>query len=263
MKKKVIIGLTILMALVLMAPAAFAKSFTIGVVIPYEIGWFAAFHQGFEKVANAQGAKIVWAYHNYKADEETKAVENLIAQGVDVINLTATGEAGAEYACKLANEAKIPIQITESGSGKGQPFANIDFNWADVYVVVANNLRKDLKGDLNVIWLQGFLGTPPVEMGIKGFKDQVTKLKGVKLAAPVQDGKYATEPSIGITKTLVESGTKFNVAIGACQEITAGIVQGLNEENVPRKDVTIVTVNGGPMDIDGMQKGQIDYCLSL
>ena len=67
MKKKVIIGLTILMALVLMAPAAFAKSFTIGVIIPYEIGWFTAFHQGFEKVANAQGAKIVWAYHNYKA----------------------------------------------------------------------------------------------------------------------------------------------------------------------------------------------------
>ena len=56
---------------------------------------------------------------------------------------------------------------------------------------------------------------------------------------------------------------KFNVAIGACQEITAGIVQALNEENVAHNGVTIVTVNGGPMDIDGMQKGQIDYCLSL
>ena len=52
------------------------------------------------------------------------------------------------------------------------------------------------------------------------------------------------------------------MAIGACQEITEGIIQGLKEEGVSLKDVTIVSVNGGPMDIANIKKGNIDYILS-
>ena len=65
MKKKVIVGLLVLMTLCLLVPSAFAKGHTIGVVIPYEIGWFAGFHNGFQIVANNQGDKLVFAYHNY------------------------------------------------------------------------------------------------------------------------------------------------------------------------------------------------------
>jgi ABC-type sugar transport system substrate-binding protein len=264
MKKKISLGLVVLVLLAVMAAPAFAKGLTIGVVIPYEGGWFTAFHAGFQLVADQNGDKIVWAYHNYKAEDEGKAVENLIARGVDVINVTAVSPESAEYSCRLANEAGIPIQITESGiaAGKGKPFADVDFNWFDVYKTVANGLRKDVKGDMSVVWLQGFLGTPPVILGIKGFKDQIATLKGIKLATDVQDGQYATKPSLDISKTLVESGLKFNVAIGACQEITDGIIQALKEENVPRNAVTVVTVNGGPMDINNFLNGNLDFALS-
>ncbi len=264
MKKRILVGLIALMALALFAPAVFAKGWTVGVVIPYEIGWFTGFHNGFQIIANAQGDKLVFAYHNYQADKETEAVQNLIAQGVDAINVTAVTPQSAEYSCRLANEAGIPIQITESGiaDGKGKPFADIDFDWVDVYRVVAEGLRRDVKGDLSVVWLQGFAGTPPVMQGDKGFKDTIAKLKGIKLATAPQDGQYATAPSLNIMKTLIESGLKFNVAIGGCQEITDGIIQALKEENVPRSAVTVVSVNGGPMDINNFLNGNLDYCLS-
>ncbi len=241
------------------------KQITIGVVIPYEIGWFTAYHQGYEVVASQKGVKIVWQYHNYKADEETKAIQNLITLGVDAINLTAVTPSSAEYSCRLANEAGIPIQITESGiaEGKGKPVADIDFNWFDVYKTVARELRKAVPGELSVVWIQGFAGTPPVMQGIQGFKEEIAKLDGIKLATDVQYGDYATAPSLNIIKTIVQSGIKFNVAIGACQEITEGIIQGLREENVDLDDVIIVTVNGGPMDVENLKKGYIDYCLSL
>ena len=99
-------------------------------------------------------------------------------------------------------------------------------------------------------------------MGIDGFQSALKELKGIKLATDIQEGKYATAPSLTITKGLVQSGVKFNVAIGACQEITEGIIQGLKEEGVSMKDVTIVSVNGGPMDIANIKKGNIDYILS-
>jgi len=265
MKKRNLLMLAVFLALAVLAGPVFAKGLTIGVVMPYEGGWFTFFHQGYELVASSQGDKIVWAYHNYKAENEAKAVENLLARGVDAINVTAVSPESAEYSCRLANEAKVPIQITESGiaEGKGKPFADVDFNWFDVYRTVVRGLRKDVKGDLSVVRLQGFLGTPPVIQGIQGFKDEITKVKGIKLATDVQDGQYATAPSLNIMKTLVQSGLKFNVAIGACQEITDGIIQALREENVPRKSVTVVSVNGGPIDIKNFNEGNLDYCLSL
>lgn len=266
--KKVLLLLTIIAVLTVFASPVFAsdrgkEELTIGVVIPYEIGWFTAFHEGFELVATLEGAKVNWQYNNYKAEDETKAVQNLITLGVDGMNITSVTPSSAEYSCRLANEADIPIQITESGiaEGKGKPFADVDFNWFEIYHTVAQSLRKDVPGDLSVIWLQGFLGTPPVMQGIKGFKEEIAKLDGIKLATEPQDGQYATAPSLDITKALVQSGLEFNVAIGACQEITEGIIQGLKEEN--RTDVTIVTVNGGPMDIENFKDGDLDYALSL
>ncbi len=270
--KKGLLLLAVVLALSLIASPLFAsgqgekakKAYTIGVVIPYEIGWFTAFHKGFALVAEGQGHKIVWAYHNYKAEDETKAVENLIAQGVDAINVTAVTPQSAEYSCRLSNQAKIPIQITESGiaEGSGKPFADVDFNWFDVYRTVAEGLRKDVQGDLSVLWIQGFAGTPPVMQGDQGFKDAIAKLPGIKLATAPQDGQYATAPSLNITKTMIQSGLQFNVAIGGCQEITDGIIQALAEEKVPRSAVTVVTVNGGPMDLENFKKGTLDFALS-
>lgn len=240
------------------------KQLTVGYVIPYEIGWFSAFVQGFELVAEKEGIKTVRLHHNYKADEETKAVENLITMGVDGINITAATPESAEYSCRLANEAGIPIQVTESGvaEGKGKPFADIDFNWNEIYRYIARNLRSDIEGPISIINIQGFAGTPPVMQGIAGFKDEISKLNDMKLSTDVQYGDYATDKSLSVMKTLIQSGLEFNVAVGSCQEITEGIIQALREENVPRNQVYVVSVNGGPMDVENLKKGNIDFCLS-
>ena len=183
-------------------------------------------------VAEAEGVETVRLHHNYAAAEETAAIENIITIGVDGINVTSASPESAEYSCRLANEAGIPIQVTESGvaAGQGKPFADIDFNWNEIYRLIAQNIRRDVDGDLEIINLQGFLGTPPVMLGIEGLTDELSKLDNIALATDVQDGQYATAPSIDITKALVQSGLEFNVAIGSCQEITEGIIQGLADD---------------------------------
>jgi len=244
--------------------AAEAKQLTIGVVIPYEIGWFAAFKQGFEVIAKEENVKLVWQYHNYKAEDETKAVQNLITMGVDAINVTAATSDSAQYSCSLANDAKIPIQITESGiaAGRGKPVANIDFNWEQISRDLVDNLRKDVTGPLSLVFIAGFAGTPPVNEMSTGLKDQITKVKDIKLATDIQYGDYATDKSLSVTKSLVQSGLEFNVAIGECQEIAEGIIQGLKEQNVDRSKVTVVSVNGGPMDVENFKNGNLDYAVS-
>lgn len=270
MRKKPLVTAVVLITLV---PLAFPlvgaekanKQMTIGVVIPHETGWFAAFKKGFEVVANAENVKILWQYSNHKFDDETKAVQNLITLGVDGINLTAATPASAEYSCRLANEARIPVQVAESGiaEGEGKPVAEVDISWVEVYRTVARSLRKDVPGDLSVVWIQGTAGTPSVERAVGSFKNEITKLKGIKLAADVRYGDCVAAKSLDVMKNIVESGVQFNVVIGACQEATDGIIRALKEENLDLSGVSIVTVGGGSTDIENFKKGDLDYCISL
>lgn len=265
MKKRFVLIAVIVALVAMMASPAFAagKKLTIGVCIPYEIGWFTAFHKGFDVVAKAEGVDVKWVYNNYKADQEVQAVQNLISLGVDGINLTAVTPESAQYSCQLANDAKIPIQITESGTGqgRGKAIGVIDFDWAGIYRYVADNLRKDLKGDVSVLWLQGFAGSPPVLQGIDGFKSELAKLQGIKLATDVQYGDYAVQKSLDTVNAIIQSGVKFNVAIGGSQEMADGISTALKNANMHDK-VKVVSVNGGPMDVDNFAKGNLDFALS-
>ena len=268
--KKVLFVLMIAAVLFAFATPAFAAGgreddqLTLGVCIPYTIGWFGAFQEGFQKIADREGVKVVWAYNEYQPEKETEAIQNLITQGVDAINVTSVTPATAEYSARLANEADIPIQITESGiaEGSGKPFADIDFNWFDVYRTVAEGLRNDLDGELKVLWMQGFAGTAPVMQGDQGFRDAIAELDGIELATEPQDGNYATAPTLDIVKALIQGGLEFNVAIGGSQEMTAGIIQALKEENIPLEDVAVVTVNGGPTDVEAFKAGELDFALS-
>jgi len=267
--RKLFVLLLSLAVLVAVATPVFAgrnpdQELTVGVVIPYEIGWFTAFHEGFQKIADREGVKVVWAYNEYQPEKETEAIQNLITQGVDAINVTSVTPATAEYSARLANEADIPIQITESGiaAGSGKPFADIDFNWFDVYRTVAEGLRNDLTGQLKVLWMQGFAGTAPVMQGDQGFRDAIAGMRGISLATEPQDGNYATDVTLDIVKALIQGGLDFNVAIGGSQEMAAGIVQALKEENIPLDDVTVVSVNGGPTDVEAFKAGELDFALS-
>lgn len=240
------------------------EDYDVGVIIPYEVGWFSAFKEGFEVTAEAENVDLNWQYHNYKSNEENKAIQNLITLGVDAINLTAATPSSAQYSSQLANEADIPIQITESGlaEGSGTPFADIDFDWYEIYQFLAESLREDEEGELNILYVAGIAGSPPVMEGIEGLKDKLDEIENAQLATDVQYGDYATEKTLEVVKNIIQSGVEFNVAIGASQEVAEGIIQALDEEDIPLSDVTIVSVNGGPLDIENFKDEELDYAIS-
>ncbi len=266
MKRKMAWLFAAILILTFAAAPAFGaeKQLTIGYVVPYEIGWFAYFIQGFELVAEKHGVKTVRLFNNYEPEREIKAVQDLITTGVDAINITSPSPDSAQYACQLANEAKIPIQVTDSHAapGSGKPFADVDFEWTKIYISIINSLRKEVSGPIKLVSIQGFAGSGPVELGIQGMKEGIGALADIELAS-LQYADYRIDKSMNITQDMVQSGLDFNTIIGSCQEITEGAIQALMSENKDLNDVHIVTVNGGPMDVENFQKGYIDYGLSL
>lgn len=266
MKRTMVLFFVVIFMFTVAAVPTFAeeKQLTVGYVVPYEIGWFAYFIQGFELVAEKYNVKTIRLFNNYEPEREIKAVQDLITTGVDAINITSPSPDSAQYACELANEAKIPIQVTDSHAapGPGKPFADVDFEWSKIYISIIDSLRQDVSGPIKLVSIQGFAGSGPVELGIQGMKEGIAKYGDIELAS-LQYGDYRIDKSMNIMQDLVQSGLDLNTVIGSCQEITEGVIQALMSENVALSDVNIVTVNGGPMDVENFQKGHIDYALSI
>ena len=69
----------------------------IGYVIPYEIGWYTYFVQGFELVCEDHGIKTTRLHNQYNPQEELTAVQDLITRNVDVICVTSPTPESAQH----------------------------------------------------------------------------------------------------------------------------------------------------------------------
>jgi len=235
----------------------------IGYVIPYEIGWYTYFVQGFELVAEDHGIKTTRLHNQYNPQEELTAVQDLITRDVDVICVTSPTPESAQHVATLANEAEIPIQVTETSiaDGPGKAFARLDFDWFTINESMIDALRKDEKGELKIVYIAGMAGSAPVQEMLKGIYAAVDKYDDVELVS-MQYGDYKIDKSMNIMQDWLQAGLDFNVAIGACQEITEGIIQAINQSGVDPDSIVVVSSNGGPMDTQNIAEGEIDYCMS-
>ena len=214
-------------------------------------------------MAKAEGVKVKWVYNNYKADHETKAIQNLISLGVDGINLTAVTPESARVLLptRQRREDPHPDHRERHCRGPGQAIGIIDFDWAGIYRYVADNLRKDSRGDLSMIWIQGMAGSRP---SCRGSRDSRARCPSCRTSSLPPTCSTATTPWTSRStpcNAIIQSGLKFNVAIGGSQEMADGISTALKNANM-RDKVKVVSVNGGPMDVDNFAKGNLDYALS-
>ncbi|MFW6138804.1 MAG: sugar ABC transporter substrate-binding protein [Spirochaetota bacterium] len=235
----------------------------IGYVVPYEIGWYKYYIQGFELVCEKNGVETVRLHNQYKPKMELDAVQDLITRGVDAINVTSPTPESAQHVCQLANEAGIPIQVTETtvAEGPGEAFARIDFDWYEINKVLIDKLREDVQGEIKIAYIAGMAGSAPVELMIQGMKAGIKEYDDVSLVS-LRYGDYKIDKSLNIMQDWLQAGLDFNVVIGACQEITEGAIQAINQSGVDPDSIVVVSTNGGPMDTQNIKDGEIDFCMS-
>ena len=240
-----------------------AEGLELGYVIPYEVGWYTYFVQGFEMVCEEYGVKTTRLHNQYNPQEELTAVQDLITRDVDVICVTSPTPESAQHVAQLANEAGIPIQVTETtiSDGPGKAFARLDFDWYTINEAIIDALRKDEKGELKIVYIAGMAGSAPVQLMLEGIYAAVEKYDDVELVS-MQYGDYKIDKSMNIMQDWLQAGLDFNVAIGACQEITEGIIQAINQSGVDPDSIVVVSSNGGPMDTQNVADGEIDYVMS-
>lgn len=172
--------------------------------------------------------KIVRTNDN-DAAQQNAAMQNLIADGVDLILFDPASSTGANAAIAQAKAQNIPV-IANGGPYDGEDVYVVSTDWANAGTIGADWLTKNLGTDKNVAVLEGLAGVPLNEGSMPGVLEDL-KSGGANVVAQDTNGwneATAQEAMSNILRSNPDVGGVYSFLTGG-----QGIPEAFKAANLP------------------------------
>jgi ABC-type sugar transport system substrate-binding protein len=261
------VTLVMISALALTGSAVRAdKKITLGFAqIGAESEWRTANTKSIKEAADTAGINLKFSDAQQKQENQIKAIRSYIAQKVDVIAFSPVVETGWEPVLKEAKAAKIPVILTDRAvSAKDETlwvtFMGSDFveegrragNWLV-------EKTKDAAGPINIVELQGTVGSAPAIDRKKGFEEIIKDKPKFKIIRS-QTGDFTRAKGKEVMEAFLKAeGKKINVLFAHNDDMAIGAIQAIEEAGMkPGKDILIVSIDGVKGAFQAMMAGKLN-----
>src|SRR5437870_7243831 len=185
-----------------------------------ESEWRTANTESIKSAASTSNIDLRFADAQQKQENQIKAIRSFIAQKVDVIAFSPVVETGWDTVLQEARAAKIPVILSDrNGDVKDDSlwvaFMGSDFveegrraaKWLVAYPPV-----KELaaKGDVNIVELQGTVGSAPAIDRKAGFEEVLKSYPKFKITRS-QTGDFTRAKGKEVMEAFLKADNKINV----------------------------------------------------
>ncbi len=255
------------LALAASAPLAFGqKPITLGFSqIGAESEWRTANTESIKSAAKDAGINLKFADAQQKQENQIKAIRSFIAQKVDVIAFSPVVETGFETVLKEAKAAKIPVILTDRSVDVKDPSLYVTFMGSDFLEEGRKAGRwleensKGKPGPINIVELQGTVGSAPAIDRKKGFEEIIKTDPRFKIIRS-QTGDFTRAKGKEVMEAFLKSDAKnINVLYAHNDDMAIGAIQAIEEAGLkPGKDITIISVDGVKGAFEAMMAGKLN-----
>ncbi len=252
-----------------MAQAA-DKKITLGFSqIGAESEWRTANTQSIKDAATAAGINLKFSDAQQKQENQIKAIRSFIAQKVDVISFSPVVETGWEPVLREAKAAKIPVILTDRAVDVKDDSLWVSFMGSDFVEEGRRTARwlldyapiKELaaKGDVNVVELQGTVGSAPAIDRKKGFEEVMKDHPKFKIIRS-QTGDFTRAKGKEVMEAFLKAeGKRINVLYAHNDDMAIGAIQAIEEAGLrPGKDIVIVSIDAVKGAFQAMMAGKLN-----
>ena len=249
------------------APAVRAdKKITLGFSqIGAESEWRTANTKSIKEAAEAEGINLKFSDAQQKQENQIKAIRAFIAQKVDVIAFSPVVETGWEPVLKEAKAAKIPVILTDRAVSAKDETLWVTFMGSDFVEEgrrAANWLvekTKDAPGPVNIVELQGTVGSAPAIDRKKGFEEVIKDKPKYKIIRS-QTGDFTRAKGKEVMEAFLKAeGKKINVLFAHNDDMAIGAIQAIEAAGMkPGKDILIVSIDGVKGAFEAMMAGKLN-----
>jgi len=266
--RRTLLATLVAASVVVMAPmSAFAqKKIVLGFSqIGAESEWRTANTNSIKDTAAKEGIDLKFSDAQQKQENQIKALRSFIAQKVDVIAFAPVVESGWDTVLKEIKAAKIPVILTDRAVDSKDTSLYVTFMGSDFTEEGRKAGRwlleksKTMKGDINVVELQGTVGSAPAIDRKKGFEEIIKAEPRIKIIRS-QTGDFTRAKGKEVMEAFLKAeGKKINVLYAHNDDMAIGAIQAIEEAGIkPSKDITIISVDAVKGAFEAMMAGKLD-----
>ena len=230
-----------------------------------ESEWRTANSESIKSAAAEAGIDLKFSDAQQKQENQIKAIRSFIAQKVDVIGLSPVVESGWDTVLKEAKAAKIPVILTDRSVDSKDTSLYVTFMGSDFAEEGRKAGRwllekvKGKSGDVNVVELQGTVGSGPAIDRKKGFEEVIKAEPRIKIIRS-QTGDFTRAKGKEVMEAFLKAeGKKINVLYAHNDDMAIGAIQAIEEAGLkPSKDITIISVDAVKGAFEAMIAGKLD-----
>jgi ABC-type sugar transport system substrate-binding protein len=230
-----------------------------------ESEWRTANTESIKAAAAASGIDLKFSDAQQKQENQIKAIRSYIAQKVDVIAFSPVVESGFEPVLREAKAAKIPVVLTDRAVNVKDDSLYVTFMGSDFTEEGRKAGRwlvekmKDHKGDVNIVELQGTVGSAPAIDRKKGFEEIIKADPKFKIIRS-QTGDFTRAKGKEVMEAFLKAeGKKINVLYAHNDDMAIGAIQAIEEAGMkPAKDITIISIDAVKGAFEAMMAGKLN-----
>ena len=230
-----------------------------------ESEWRTANTESIKASAADAGIELKFSDAQQKQENQIKAIRSFIAQKVDVIAFSPVVESGWETVLREAKAAKIPVVLTDRSVNVKDDSLYVSFMGSDFieegrkagrWLVEA---MKGSTGDVNIVELQGTVGSAPAIDRKKGFEEIIKADPKFKIIRS-QTGDFTRAKGKEVMEAFLKAeGKKINVLFAHNDDMAIGAIQAIEEAGLkPAKDITIISIDAVKGAFEAMIAGKLN-----
>ena len=247
-------------------PALAQKKIVLGFSqIGAESEWRTANTESIKASAKEAGIELKFSDAQQKQENQIKAIRAFIAQKVDVIAFSPVVESGWGTVLREAKAAKIPVILTDRAVNEKDDSLWVTFMGSDFVEEGRKAGRwlvekmKDHKGEVNIVELQGTVGSAPAIDRKKGFEEVIKADPKFKIIRS-QTGDFTRAKGKEVMEAFLKAeGKKITVLYAHNDDMAIGAIQAIEEAGLkPAKDIVIISIDAVKGAFEAMIAGKLN-----
>lgn len=230
-----------------------------------ESEWRTANTESVKKAITDAGHELKFSDAQQKQENQIKAIRSFIAQKVDAIVFSPVVETGFETVLKEVKEAGIPVFLSDRAVDIEDDSLWVTFLGSDFIEEgskAANWLAEEMadqEGDINIVELQGTVGSAPAIDRKEGFEKVLADNPNFKIIKS-QSGDFTRAKGKEVMEAFLKSdGDNIDVLYSHNDDMAIGAIQAIEEYGLkPGEDIKIIGVDAVKGAFEAMAAGKMN-----
>jgi galactofuranose transport system substrate-binding protein len=229
-----------------------------------ESEWRTANTESIKAAATTMNIDLRFADAQQKQENQIKALRTFIAQKVDVIAFSPVVSTGWDTVLMEAKAAGIPVILTDRAVSS-DPSLYVGFLGSDFIEEGRKAGRwvserfKDTTADVNIVELQGTVGSAPANDRKAGFEEVIAANPHLKIIRS-QSGDFTRAKGKETMEAILKSESrKIHVLYAHNDDMAIGAIQAIEEAGFkPGKEILIVSIDAVKGAFEAMIAGKLN-----